>query len=139
MVLARVRSDVMKRRAVLMVMSAAVALVGCGGQQTPKPATSVVGAPSATAATVAPSDLANRLWAADARMKNRRPLAAYQRKVAYLQQECTQQGNDLLVIVRRVHTKIRAVRGTGWYGALDHMASLSSGPQSDCSEFAAKA
>jgi hypothetical protein len=72
-------------------------------------------------------------------MKDRRTLADYQRKVTYLEQECIQQGDELLLIVQRVHAKTPAVRGTGWYGTLTYMASLSSGPQSDCSDFAAKA
>lgn len=127
--------------------AAAIAVLAgaCGGpahDQPAPPSSTPAAVPPPTAshsATMTPAQLARRLRAKDRNLPPRADLASYEGKIRYLQQHCTEHGAELFAIIQRVHTRIRAERDAGWYGALSYMTALTSGPRATCNDFASKA
>ncbi|MBV6697432.1 hypothetical protein KV557_09880 [Kitasatospora aureofaciens] len=76
---------------------------------------------------------AETFWVDDKKAADHPDLDTYRTKWAYLEQECTEQGQELADIV--IKTQARQKSASRWE-AMNYMSALLSGPPSECAPFA---
>lgn len=113
--------------------SAPVAASTTTAPPTPAPAKTTAPPPPAATATKDSRPPVEAFWADDKKAPDRPDLDTYRTKWAYLQQECTEQGQDLADIV--IKTQARQGSASRW-DAMNYMSALLSGPPSACAPFA---